>query len=549
MKALASVSELESGSFRSFMAWLNAFAQVHGLRVHTSWSKVWEYPWVWRRISDLPLPGLKVLDIGSELSPFPWFLASLGASVWMVEKDLTFAGVWERVKAEGQFQVEWKEVDSTTLPFPDQYFDLVLSFSVLEHIPEKERAVDEAVRVLKPDGRLALTFDICELGQGMSYPAWGGEPLNMQEFDSWIWNHPRLDPMEPSASWNTADLADFVKWNLRAAPHHNYAVGGAVFKKSPRETVSSVKKHRVHVLDTGLFSGNIGDDAMYLGAASCLPSGLEIAFEVHDSQKAAQLGVPQSLDWRDKDAVRTSILASDAVLLLTDTPVMEDWGLDWPLRANAWKLDCCHQAGIPVHAAGIGVDLLKTAEALEVFRNSYLPIRSWTVRSPRCRAALLEMGVPADRVAVGADWIWLAGLEPDPVASEKWRTTNSTEPSVRRVGVNLVGEIWAGDADRTRLWARLLDRLTEEYSAHVFFFCNEPRSGDYYDAAIAREVMESMRKPATPGAQPLLSPGRHGFDAFNHGLDRQPAVSLHRILTFGWRPVPVVGTRSEDAVA
>jgi len=497
MKALASVSELESGSFRSFMAWLNAFAQVHGLRVHTSWSKVWEYPWVWRHISDLPLHGLKVLDIGSELSPFPWFLASLGASVWIVEKDLTFAGAWERVKSEGQFPVEWKEVDGATLPFADDFFDLVLSFSVLEHIPEKGRAIAEAARVLKPSGRLALTFDICELNRGMSYPAWGGEPLNMAEFDSWIWQHPQLDPIDPSASWNTGDLTDFVKWNLQAAPHHNYAVGGAVFVKRPRRVVSSVRKHRVHVLDTGLCSGNIGDDAMYLGAAACLPPDLDLAFEVHDRQKAAQSGLERALDWRDVDAVRMSLLSSDAVLILTDTPVMEDWGLDWPLRSNAWKLDCCHRAGIPVHAAGIGVDLLRTPEALDIFKKSYLPISSWTVRSPQCRAALLEMGVPAERVSVGADWVWLAGLKPDARAGEEWRTINETDSSVRRVGVNLVGEIWAGNAARTRSWAQVLDRLSQEYGAHCFFFCNEPRSGDYYDAAIAGQVMGCMRTPAT----------------------------------------------------
>ncbi len=45
MKRLSSVEELNSESFRTFMAWINGFARVHGLRVHTDWSKIWEYPW------------------------------------------------------------------------------------------------------------------------------------------------------------------------------------------------------------------------------------------------------------------------------------------------------------------------------------------------------------------------------------------------------------------------------------------------------------------------------------------------------------------------
>jgi SAM-dependent methyltransferase len=42
------------------------------------------------------------------------------------------------------------------LPFPDGYFDLVLSHEVLEHVQDDHLAIHEIVRVLKPGGRLAL---------------------------------------------------------------------------------------------------------------------------------------------------------------------------------------------------------------------------------------------------------------------------------------------------------------------------------------------------------------------------------------------------------
>jgi SAM-dependent methyltransferase len=42
------------------------------------------------------------------------------------------------------------------LPFPSNYFDLVLSHEVLEHVQNDRHAIGEIVRVLAPGGRLAL---------------------------------------------------------------------------------------------------------------------------------------------------------------------------------------------------------------------------------------------------------------------------------------------------------------------------------------------------------------------------------------------------------
>jgi SAM-dependent methyltransferase len=42
------------------------------------------------------------------------------------------------------------------LPFPADYFDLVLSHEVLEHVQDDQLAVNEMIRVLKPGGRLIL---------------------------------------------------------------------------------------------------------------------------------------------------------------------------------------------------------------------------------------------------------------------------------------------------------------------------------------------------------------------------------------------------------
>jgi SAM-dependent methyltransferase len=42
------------------------------------------------------------------------------------------------------------------LPYPDGYFDVVLSHEVLEHVTDEAAAVSEALRVLRPGGRLVV---------------------------------------------------------------------------------------------------------------------------------------------------------------------------------------------------------------------------------------------------------------------------------------------------------------------------------------------------------------------------------------------------------
>lgn len=47
--------------------------------------------------------------------------------------------------------------DGTQLTFPNNDFDVVLSFEVLEHIPDYKRALRETHRILRPGGRFYLT--------------------------------------------------------------------------------------------------------------------------------------------------------------------------------------------------------------------------------------------------------------------------------------------------------------------------------------------------------------------------------------------------------
>jgi SAM-dependent methyltransferase len=56
-----------------------------------------------------------------------------------------------------QKRVQFVCGDVTALPFNDHSFDAVTMFDVLEHIPQHEKAVSEALRVLRPGGFILIS--------------------------------------------------------------------------------------------------------------------------------------------------------------------------------------------------------------------------------------------------------------------------------------------------------------------------------------------------------------------------------------------------------
>jgi SAM-dependent methyltransferase len=54
-----------------------------------------------------------------------------------------------------------QQVDAARLPFADDCFDVVLSFAMLHHVGDWQRAVAEAVRVLRPGGHF-VGYDALE---------------------------------------------------------------------------------------------------------------------------------------------------------------------------------------------------------------------------------------------------------------------------------------------------------------------------------------------------------------------------------------------------
>ena len=54
-------------------------------------------------------------------------------------------------------RVRYMRADGLRLPFKSAVFDVVFAIEVIEHVPDERRLINEAVRVLRPRGRLILT--------------------------------------------------------------------------------------------------------------------------------------------------------------------------------------------------------------------------------------------------------------------------------------------------------------------------------------------------------------------------------------------------------
>ena len=234
VRHLANLPEMFSRPWIDFIDELNAFAAPLGLRQFTNWSKLWEYPWLWHHgLSRLDWRGRRVLDLGSEQSPFPWWLATQGAKVTLVESSRNWVGQWETIRAAlSPVDVDWQIVDSCRLPFPDASFDVVTSFSVIEHQDDKVLAAAEVGRVLRPGGVFGISFDVCEPELGMTFPAWNGRALTMAEFEATIWRQPAFGSTA-APDWNREDIGPFLRWHRQTATHHNYVTAAALLHKQP----------------------------------------------------------------------------------------------------------------------------------------------------------------------------------------------------------------------------------------------------------------------------------------------------------------------------
>jgi len=107
----------------------------------------------------------RVLDLGCGFGRHAFEAARRGGNVVAVDRSADelqqVNALFAAMRAAGEIPAgtitRAVRADLLALPFPDDYFDVVMASEVLEHIPDDDRAMAEIARVVRPGGRVAVT--------------------------------------------------------------------------------------------------------------------------------------------------------------------------------------------------------------------------------------------------------------------------------------------------------------------------------------------------------------------------------------------------------
>ena len=114
----------------------------------------------WRSLFEYldPKEGERILDVACGGGTLSLKIAEKGCEVHGIDLSEDSINSAKRLaEREEKIACEFNVGNAEDLPYPDGYFDKVVFSSSLEHIEDDMRALKEACRVLKTNGRLVLT--------------------------------------------------------------------------------------------------------------------------------------------------------------------------------------------------------------------------------------------------------------------------------------------------------------------------------------------------------------------------------------------------------
>ena len=144
----------------------------------------------------------------------------------------------------GQEGIEFQVIDMQSIPFADHTFDAVIANMMLYHVPDIEKALSEAKRVLKPGGTFySATYGehgilefLCGLFQQEGVRDSGNHSFTLQngksQLQAFFSDVRRYDYQDALAVTDAEDMADYM-----------FSLPGLTrLRQLPRETVVSVLK-------------------------------------------------------------------------------------------------------------------------------------------------------------------------------------------------------------------------------------------------------------------------------------------------------------------
>ena len=176
----------------------------------------------WSGLDQLP-PGSSVLDVGCGIGGSARILArDYGFDVLAISiSPAQIARARELTPADLAPRCRFAVMDALHLAVPDASFDAVWSVEASPHMPDKQRYVDELLRVLKPGGLVAVAD-------------WNRRDLSLRSdtpLERWVmrqlleqWAHPEFASIESLTAnlrhspWSRGLTVDSADWTAATVP-------------------------------------------------------------------------------------------------------------------------------------------------------------------------------------------------------------------------------------------------------------------------------------------------------------------------------------------
>jgi SAM-dependent methyltransferase len=182
-----------------------------GFNLHPEWwSRHYEYPWAYTFTAE----GSRVADMGCGWSyrPFKDALAKRCKTVFAVDRDQRLVDLIPGSPRNIIYLVSDIQKVERIAPFS---LDTIFCISVFEDLEEKveiqRNALTEFARLLKPNGRIVLTFDVPYDDSRPTEPYPG---VDLVEFAAMVNTHPYVYSSGPWFVAKDKDLLVHEQWNL-----------------------------------------------------------------------------------------------------------------------------------------------------------------------------------------------------------------------------------------------------------------------------------------------------------------------------------------------
>lgn len=105
-----------------------------------------------------PVEGLRGLDLGCGEGHNTRLLAQRGATMTAIDIADVFLGYARDLEEKEPLGIDYRLASAVDLPFSDQSFDFATAFMSLMDVPDTDRVLAEAYRILKPGGFLQFSI-------------------------------------------------------------------------------------------------------------------------------------------------------------------------------------------------------------------------------------------------------------------------------------------------------------------------------------------------------------------------------------------------------